>query len=307
MNKIIFIVGPTASGKTNVAIQLADKLKSEIVSCDAMQIYHEINIASSKPSKSELKINPHHLVNIISVSDEFDVVAFNRLATKAIEEIISRGKIPIVVGGSGLYMQILLDGIFEAGPKDMKLRDKLTAEAAEKGNQFLYERLKSLDERVAEKIHPHDLKRLIRALEVCLTEKEKFSILRKNRQGLWGKYDVAIFGLIYDRPLLYDRINERVETMMKYGLVDEIRALDKMKLGRTAQTLIGVREIRDFLKGHCSLEEAKEKIKMNTRRYAKRQMTWFRKEKRINWIHRQENDDIKKIIREILERANIDS
>jgi len=284
MTKLIFIVGPTAVGKSRVALTLCEQVQGEIISCDSMQVYREIAIASAKPNEADRKRIPHHLLDMISVEEEFDVVRFKAAAEAAIRDIHTRGRIPVLVGGSGLYMQVLLDGIFEGAPKDEGFRERLRARAEEEGNDALYEELNGLDPLAAAKIHPHDAKRIIRALEVMETEKQPISELQKEREGLWGKYDIKIFCLNMDREKLYGKINERVDAMCVQGLVDEINALAERSLSCTADRMIGVREIQDHLKGMCSVDEAKELIKQNTRHFAKRQLTWFRKEQRLIWI-----------------------
>lgn len=284
LKKIIFIVGPTAIGKSEVGFLLAKRIGGEIVSCDSMQIYKEVTIASNKPSVQEMKDVAHHLVDIISVEDEFDVSKFNDLAICAINDVHKRGFVPIVVGGSGLYMQILLDGIFEGAPRNMELRGELISIAKEKGNDCLYGLLKEKDPVAAEKIHPNDLRRIVRILEVCMVENRKHSELKEDRKGLWGRYDISIYCLNCDREMLYDRINKRTDKMFDSGLVDEIRRIECLKLSKTSRGLIGIKEVLTYLSGECELGFAKDLIRQNTRRFAKRQMTWFRKENRVKWI-----------------------
>ena len=285
LKKIIFIVGPTAIGKSDVALQLSKKVRGEIVSCDSMQIYKEISIASNKPTEQEMKEVVHHLIDIVSVEDEFDVARFNDLANDAIKDVHSRGLIPIVVGGSGLYMQILLDGIFEGAPENPDLRHELISIADQNGNEHLHDLLKEKDPVAAEKIHTNDLRRIVRALEVCMMENRMHSELKKERKGLWGKYDISIYCLNCDREMLYDRINKRVDNMFRAGLIDEIKNLDGLSLSKTARVLIGVKEILGYLSGELKIEVAKDLMKQNTRRFAKRQLTWFRREDRVKWIN----------------------
>ncbi len=288
--KIIFIVGPTAVGKSEAAFFLARRIEGEIISCDSMQVYKEINIANDKPLQEVLAEVPHHLINIVSVEEVFDVEWFNTEATKVIKDIHNRGHIPVIVGGSGLYMQVLLDGIFQGAPRNEELRKDLERLAKKKGNEFIHQQLQKKDPQAALKIHPHNLKKMIRALEVCVTAKQPISILQKNRQGIWGKYDIRLVALNRDREELYQRINQRVERMFQEGLVDEIKDLDNKKWGRTADGIIGVNEVRDYLKGHCDLEQAIEQTQLNTRHFAKRQLTWFRKEERLQWIFLKSGD-----------------
>ncbi|MFA5087733.1 MAG: tRNA (adenosine(37)-N6)-dimethylallyltransferase MiaA [Candidatus Omnitrophota bacterium] len=299
MNKIIFIVGPTAVGKTEISLVLAKKIGGEIVSCDSMQVYREVNIASGKPSAGTLKKIPHHLIDIISVQKEYDVASFNRRALKAVGVIHSRGKIPIVVGGSGLYMQVLLDGIFEGGTSKKEFRAELEARAKKEGSEVLFRELLKTDAEAAKKIHPHDARRIIRALEVYAVSKKPISDLQKTRSGLWGKNDIMIFALNRDRPELYKRIDGRVEQMFREGVVEEVRGLMKRRLSRTARNLIGINEIGGFLKGEHDLERAKYLMKLNTRHFAKRQLTWFRKDKRLNWLTIISSQSMREVAREI--------
>ncbi|MBU0468999.1 MAG: tRNA (adenosine(37)-N6)-dimethylallyltransferase MiaA [Candidatus Omnitrophica bacterium] len=296
LKKIIFVVGPTAVGKSEVALLLAKKINGEIVSCDSMQIYKEINIASNKPSEQEMKDIAHHLVDIVSVEDEFDVSRFNDLAVSAIKDIHNRGLVPIVVGGSGLYMQILLDGIFEGAPKNQELRGDLIAIAKQKGNESLYGLLQEKDPIAAEKIHQNDLRRIVRVLEVCMMENRRHSELKEERKGLWGNHDISIYCLNCDREMLYDRINKRTDKMFDAGLVDEIRKIECLKLSKTARGLIGIKEVLSYLSCECDLEGAKDLIKQNTRRFAKRQLTWFRRESRARWIKADEYYSINDVV-----------
>ncbi len=289
-------------GKTDIAMELAGHLPSEIVSCDSMQVYKEISIASSKPSAAELKKIPHHLIDVISVEEKFDVSVFNKLARKAIEGILAKNKNVLVVGGSGMYMQILLDGIFEESAKDLKLRDKLSERAKNEGPEKLHIELTQVDPSAAAKIHPNDAKRIIRALEVFHITQKPISQLQKTRAGLWGHYPIKIFCLDRSRDELYELINARVENMLKSGLEKEIKALKDRPLSLTSQSIIGVRELQTYLRGEIDLALAKELMKMNTRRLAKRQLTWFRKDKRLHWINltgRNKTAIIKEILKEL--------
>ncbi len=282
--EIIFIVGPTAVGKSAVAGLLAKKNNGEIVSCDSMQVYKEVVIASNQPAPSMLKAVPHHLIGIISVKKNFDVARFERKALSAIEDILSREKTPIVTGGSGLYMSVLLDGIFKGKKTDPRRRAKFTKIAEEKGNAFLYEELMNADPAAALKIHPNDRRRMMRALEVLESHQQPISELQKKREGLWGKYGIKIFALTRNRNELYQLIDRRVDQMFEAGLVQEVGALKRLPLSLTAQKIIGVKEIFGYLNGEYNLETAQDLLKMHTRRYAKRQWTWFRKDKRLHWM-----------------------
>ena len=295
-NTIIFIVGPTAVGKSEVALSLARKINGEIVSCDSMQIYKEINIASNKPSEQELHEIAHHLINTISVEEEFDVVQFSHLVDQTLEGIFERARLPIVVGGSGLYMQTLLDGIFEKASKDEQLRDELKNLADEKGCAYLHAQLQEKDPQAAQKIHPNDLRRIIRALEVYETQGAKISDLQKQREGLWNKYNVHVFVIDQDRTQLYEKINARVDHMVEEGLVDEIKNLHNRKLSKTAQKLIGVKEIRAYLNEEMDFDKAVDLMKQNTRHFAKRQWTWFRKDARWTWILREDYSSLNDMV-----------
>ncbi len=284
LNKIIFIIGPTAIGKSDAAVSLAQKINGEIVSCDSMQIYKEIQIASNKPSGEMLKRIRHYLINVASIAEKFDVAMYNRMALEVITDIQSRQKIPIVVGGSGLYVQVLLDGIFEGSPRDEQLREELNQKVKDFGTEDLYEELKQKDPVVAKKIHYNDAKRIVRALEVIQTEKRPLSEIQKERNGLWDKFDVKYFGLTMDRKVLYEKINVRVDIMFENGLFEEIKNLLDKPWSHTAAGLLGYKEIKGYVDGEYDLDEAKRLIKRNTRHYAKRQWTWFRRDQRIDWM-----------------------
>lgn len=298
--KIIFIVGPTAIGKSDVAFLLAQNINGEIVSCDSMQVYQEIHIASNKPSPQMRRKIPHHLIDVVSITNRFDVVQFNDLANQAIQEILKKKKIPIIAGGSGLYVEILLDGIFSQGDSDGKSRQQIAREMDEKGLEVVYEELKRKDPAAAQKIHLNDRRRIIRALEICRTMGQPASVVNKDRRGLWGNYDIQLFGLNGDRQQLYQRIEKRVDDMFQSGLVEEIKALQHQSISLTAQGLIGVKEVLGYLNGAYDLEQARELLKKNTRHLAKKQLTWFRAEKRIQWIDIGPEDSLVKAGEDIL-------
>jgi tRNA dimethylallyltransferase len=298
--EIVFIVGPTAVGKTDVGFLLAKELGGEIISCDAMQVYQGLDIVTSKPSLDMRSAIPHHLMDMIPVTDDFDVARFNELALLAIEEIWRWKRIPLVVGGSGMYMQVLLDGIFVQARRDADLRIRLQERLKEEGEENLYAELKRVDPAAASKIHFHDSRRIIRALEVYYETFRPISEWQKERKGLWGRYGIKIFCLNRPRPELYDRINERTERMLAGGLIEEVRALEQVRLSRTANAIIGIKEIRQYLSGEISQREAKEQIQMNTRRLAKRQMTWFRREERLTWMDVSEKETSARIRDRIL-------
>jgi tRNA dimethylallyltransferase len=302
--KIIFIVGATAVGKTDVALEIAKHLPCEIVSCDAMQVYQDVSIASSKPTLDERKAVVHHVLDMVSVEKKFDVSLFNQAARSAIDKILKSQKYPLVVGGSGMYMQVLLDGIFEVGGQDVSVRKKLEDRLMQEGAETLYAELQSVDPQAAAKIHVQDTRRIVRALEVFQITQVPISQLQKKRSGLWQHYPVVVFGLNRLRTELYQRINARVERMWEEGLLEEVRAIKDRSLSLTAQRIIGVREVLDYLQGRCDLQKAKELMKMNTRRLAKRQLTWFRKDQRIHWLAIDQKDDAAVVAQKILKEMN---
>lgn len=302
--RLVFLVGPTAIGKTGISIELAGLINGEVISCDSMQVYKGMDIGTSKPAKDLVTRIPHHMIDIIEPSDEFSVAQFRRMAVKAIEDIIARGKTPLVAGGSGLYIKVLIDGIFEAPSTDREFRARLKQEADEFGTEILYIRLQEVDKEAASGIHPNDLRRILRALEVYEKAKAPISQLRTNTVGLSDQYEVRIFGLNMERPALYKKIEERVDLIFKEGLVDEAKRLTENKLSLTASQALGYKEVFAFLRGEYDIEEAKRLIKRNTRHYAKRQFTWFRRDKRIEWMMLDENFDSKEIAKEIWKKLS---
>ena len=295
LNKVIFIVGPTAAGKSGVAVELPRKINAEIISCDSMQIYKGMDIITSKPLVLLRKKIKHHFIGILPPEKEYNVSRYRQQALRKIKEVIKRGKVPLFCGGTGLYVSILVDGIFKVKAQSPALRKKLYQELEKQGKDYLYKKLKRLDRQAAQKIHPNDIKRIIRALEVFEATGKPISGLQKEREGLSKDYAVNIFCLNMDRGALYKRIDSRVDKMFRAGLLQEVRRLLKKKLSKTSRYAIGINELKGFIEGKYSLEEAKRLIKRNTRHYAKRQLTWFRKDKRIQWVNIQDNDTPVKI------------
>jgi len=240
-----------------------------------------MDILTSKPSRSDLKKVRHHLIDVISPEKEFSAAEYRRMALDKIEDILKRGKTPLFVGGSGLYVRAVIDGLFPSAVKDSKFRKKQDALAKKYGKGYLYKKLKKIDPLRAEKIHPNDLRRVIRALEIYYTEKKRPSELDKTTEPL--KYDFKIFGLDVPRGELYKNINDRVEEMFRKGIVQEVKRLSKRKLSMTSKKALGYDEVMGYLKGRYSKEEAMELLKKNTRHFAKRQLTWFRPDRRISW------------------------
>ena len=249
-----------------------------------MQVYKGMDIISSKPSSSIRRRIPHYLIDVVWPQKEFNASAYQNKALQAIKVILKKKKSPLFVGGTGLYASAVLDGIFKGPGEDKNIRQSLYQQARKNGAKHLYQRLGKVDPQVARKIHPNDLKRIIRALEVWIKTKKPISQWQKQRRGITQDYNVEIYCLYRRRQELYARINQRVEQMFREGLVNEVESLIKKGLSKTADCAIGIKEIRGYLAGRYSLNEAKDLIKRNTRQYAKRQLTWFRKDKRINWI-----------------------
>lgn len=280
MKNVLAVVGATASGKTALSIALAKALGGEIISCDSMQIYRGMDIGTAKPSEEETAGIPHHLIDIVEPSESFSVADYAPLAAKAIEDITSRGKLPIFCGGTGLYLDAVLNANeYSEAASDPSLREELTRKAEEKGALALWERLKVEDPESAEAIHPNNVKRVVRALEIkLLTGIPKSEWDRRSRLAP-SPYNAVVLGLSYpDRAVLYGRIDRRVDMMLEAGLVDEVRSLiesGRLPRGSTAAQAIGYKEILAYLDGEVSLGEAVETLKTATRRYAKRQITWF--------------------------------
>lgn len=292
---LISIVGPTATGKTELAINLALKFGGEIVSGDSMQIYKEFDILSAKPSSLQLKKVPHHLINALSVKEEFSVAKFTNLASKSIYQIFSRGNVPLLVGGTGLYIDSLLKNInFEENKDDEKAKIDLS----NLSNEDLLSELKKIDPVSAEKIHINDTKRLKRAIEFFYASGYPISEQSAESKFTESRYKTCKIGLNYkNRELLYEKINKRVDDMFASGLVEEVSRVLKMDPGKTANAAIGYKEIVPYILGKCSKQEAMDCLKQATRRYAKRQLTWFRRDKEINWIYIDEFDDFEGVIK----------
>lgn len=282
---VILLVGPTASGKTRVSLEIASKIKAEIVSADSRQVYKRMNIGTAKPSDDELQTIPHHCIDIREPHEYFSAGQFGRLARPIIDDIFSRDKQPIVVGGSGLYIRALVDGVFEGNYRDESVRMKLRNKAEEQGIDFLYGRLKKVDPLASEKIHANDLRRIVRALEVYEVTGQPISIIQKENTEP-ADFSPHFYALSWDREVIYGRIESRVDLMVTDGLVNEVRLLLEKgySLDDNAMDSVGYKEIVQHLNGEISLDEAIGLIKQNTRRFAKKQMTWFRQDKRIQWI-----------------------
>lgn len=283
--KIIFLLGPTAVGKSAVAINLAKKINAEIISCDSMQIYRRMDILTSKAGPVQRKKVRHHLLDVIEPSQEYNAAKYRRDALSICDKLFLKGKIPLFVGGAGLYYSVIVDGLFPKVSEDRSIRAKLNQELRLKGSSYLYKKLARCDAEAAQKIHPHDSRRIIRALEVYLKTGKPISVLQKARVGLGDDYEINIFALNLNRELLYKKIDQRVDKMFKTGLVNEVKGLIKQRLSKTAACAIGIRELGGYFNGQYALEDARRLIQRNSRHYAKRQLTWFRKDKRVAWVN----------------------
>jgi tRNA dimethylallyltransferase len=304
MRTVIFLVGPTAVGKSKIAVKIARETGAEIISCDSMQVYKGMDIGTAKPSNYLRKRVPHHLIDIISPRNEFSCADFSRRSQDLIKKIHKNKKVPLLVGGSGLYLKALVDGLFSGPAKDQELRDVLTRQAQLYGNRYLYQRLKSLDPSSAGKLHPNDRRRIIRSLEVYQKTKIPISRLKPLKKGIYSRYRVRIIGLNRDRLDLYKRIEQRVDKMFDDGLVEEVKKLVKKGIGQVAGQALGYKEIAGYLNGEYDLGEAKRLVKRNTRHFAKRQLSWFRHDKRIEWIKIDENETVGRTVKKVLELLN---
>lgn len=287
---LVILTGPTAVGKTALSIKLASEIGGEIISADSMQVYRQMDIGSAKIKPEEMGGIPHHLIDILEPEEEFNVCLFEKLALESMEQIYERGHIPVVVGGTGFYIQALLYQIdFTEEETDTAYRDKLWQLGEEKGNHYLHELLRKVDPESAEEIHENNRKRVIRALEFYENCGKPISTHNKEQRQKTSAYNSCYFVLTDDRKKLYERIESRVDQMLSKGLVDEVRTLKERGCNASMVSMqgLGYKEILEYLDGRCSLLEAVEKIKKETRHFAKRQLTWFRREKDVIWLDKQ--------------------
>ncbi len=292
--KVVFIVGPTASGKTALSIALAKKFGGEIISADSMQIYKGIHIASACPDDEEMEGIPHHLLEFLEPDEQFSVADYVKLAREKIDEICARGKLPIVVGGTGLYISALMDNTkFTEIRTDENLRKELEGEFDRLGGEKMLELLSEFDSESAQRLKAADKRRIVRCFEIykltgqSLTEQNALSHLEN------ADFEALCIGINYsDREKLYERINKRVDIMIRNGLLQEARETFENQKGKGGFQAIGHKELYGFFKEECSLEEATENLKRQTRRYAKRQLTWFRRDQRVNWLYADQDLDI---------------
>lgn len=292
--KLLAVVGPTASGKTSLSIELAKAHNGEIISADSMQIYKGMSIATAKPDADEMQGIPHYLIDFLDPDDTFSVSEYVNLADKAAKNIIARGKLPILCGGTGLYVRSFLENIqFSDENNDPQLRKRLTERYKNEGGEKLLEELKAFDPETAAALLPSNSKRIIRAFEIYLLTGVTMSESVKKSRSVPSPYDKTVIGITYsDREKLYERINKRVDIMLESGLIEETRSFYKRENSITASAAIGYKELKPYLDGTLSLDEAIENLKRETRRYAKRQLTWFRRDKYIHWIEADKVDSV---------------
>ena len=299
MNNLICIAGPTASGKTALSIALARELNGEVVSCDSMQVYKGMDIGTAKPTTEEMENIPHHMLSIAEPWEDFSVGKYCQMAAPIVDDILSRGKTAIIAGGTGLYMDALIKGNDFAPVPSTGRREELEQLAAEKGIEAVIEQLRAVDPESADRLHPSDQKRIIRAMEVYLETGETITEHNRKTQLIPPRYNPVWFGLEdADRASLYARIDRRVEIMLEQGLIAEIQGLLDAGIPEkcTAMQAIGYKEFVDALQGRSSMETATALVQQSSRKYAKRQLTWFRRNPAIHWLVREENDGTAQIL-----------
>lgn len=290
---LIVLTGPTAVGKTKLSIALAKAVNGEIISADSMQVYRYMDVGSAKITPDEMDGVPHHLVDVLEPTEDFNIVLFQQLAKKSMEEIYSKGRIPILVGGTGFYIQAITRDIdFTQSEQDDSYRKELESLAAEKGSSFLHDMLTSVDPKSAEDIHENNVKRVIRALEFYKQNGTRISEHNEEQKEHVSPYNLAYFVLNAPRPLLYERIDARVDEMLKNGLVEEVKTLQRMGCHRGMVSMqgLGYKEILAWLEGEYPYDEAVRILKRDTRHFAKRQLTWFRREGEVTWVDKDKFD-----------------
>ena len=285
--KVIVIVGPTASGKTALGIHIAKRFNGEVVSGDSMQIYENMDIATAKPTTEEMDGIRHHLIGFVNPVNEYSVASFCEDAKNAVNEIIAKGKIPVLVGGTGLYIDSFINNVtFFENANSQEVRNTLYKELEEFGIEKLYNELLSVDGEAAKKIHPNNEVRVIRALEIYRLTGETLTEQNKRSHNTASEYEPLYIGISYkDREKLYERINQRVDIMLRNGLLEEAKDFYNKYASKTAVNAIGYKELKPFIDGEKTLDECVEHLKQSTRRYAKRQLTWFNKNEKINWVY----------------------
>lgn len=302
---LIILTGPTAVGKTALSIGLAKAVDGEIISADSMQVYRKMNIGTAKIQQSEMQGVRHHLIDILDPGEDFNVVLFKKYALEAMKDIYSREKIPVVVGGTGFYIQALLYDInFEDNDNDMSYREELQTLAAEHGNSYIHDMLAGVDPESAEKIHENNVKRVIRALEFYKKTSMKISKHNEAESQKESPYNFEYFVLNDDRQKLYDRIDRRIDIMLADGLLDEVRSLVDEGYSRDLVSMqgLGYKEMIDYIQERYTLDEAVYTLKRDTRHFAKRQVTWFKREKQVTWVNKNEFDSEADILSFMIER-----
>lgn len=299
----LVIAGPTCSGKTALSIDLAKELNTEIISADSRQVYKHLTIGTAKPGEDELKQVKHHFIDTLNPNEYFNVSIYEKSALSVINDLSGENKIPVIAGGSGLYIKALVDGIFDCADTDPEVTLQVKEIINEKGYNYLYEELKKVDARSAESMLPSNWKRVTRAYEVFLSTGKPIWYWQENYKR---ETDIKFiqYGLLWDREILYKNIEKRVDEMISAGLVQEVENVLNLGYSKSLNSLntVGYKEIIEYLEGKINLDRAAELIKRNTRRYAKRQMTWFNADKRINWIGIKEKEDLKKKLPEIMSK-----
>lgn len=302
---LIILTGPTAVGKTALSIGLAKAVDGEIISADSMQVYRKMNIGTAKIQQSEMQGVRHHLIDILDPGEDFNVVLFKKYALEAMKDIYNRGKIPVVVGGTGFYIQALLYDInFEDNDNDMSYRAELQTLAAEHGNSYIHDMLAGVDPESAEKIHENNVKRVIRALEFYKKTGTKISEHNEAESQKESPYNFEYFVLNDDRQKLYDRIDRRIDIMLEDGLLDEVKSLVDEGYSRDLVSMqgLGYKEMIDYIQERYTLDEAVYTLKRDTRHFAKRQVTWFKREKQVTWVNKNEFDSEADILSFMIER-----
>lgn len=295
---VLVIVGPTATGKSRLAVEIARKINGEIINGDSMQVYKGLNIGTAKPTQDEMKGIPHHLIGIIDQNENFNLSCYVKLAKKTIEDVYVKGKVPILVGGTGLYIDSVINNVnLDVVPQDLKLREELLKKASIHGIEYLMDTLKKIDEEAAKKIKINDVKRIVRALEINYITGKNVLDIYKNSNDVMQIYNPFIIGLNYNnRQLLYKKINDRIDKMIELGLVDEANQLFIKGLSKTSVQAIGYKELKNYFNQIETLENTIQKIKQNTRKYAKRQLTWFKRNGKINWVNIDEYENFEDVV-----------
>ncbi len=298
------IVGPTASGKTGLSLMVARRIPAEIVSADSRQVYRRMDIGTAKPDPDARRIVPHHCIDIADPSESFNAGRFADAGRAIVADILSRQRLPVAVGGSGLYLRALVDGLFDGGFRDHGLRSRLTREAAESGTTGLHNRLRIADPEAAERIHPNDLKRIVRALEVAELSGRPMSRIQREETRP-ADFNALWYGVRWPRDDLNRRIDRRVDRMMEAGFLEEVRGLlaSGLTAADPAMDALGYRELTAHLQGRLTLDDAVEEIKKRTRQFAKRQMTWFRPDGRIRWFDVNDESDFEALAEIIVREA----